>query len=411
MYYSTIGLLALLIMLIDNHDVLLHRMDVKAPSVHRLYRRFLFSVIAYYTTYTLWGVLDTLSLTSLLYLDTVVYYVAMAAGILSWTHYVVAYLEQQGGFGVLLRRVGWGFFAAVVSLTAVNLCVPVMFWFDAAGHYHAGTMRHTMLVLQVLMFLLTAIYTIHARSRVQGLKRSRHLTVGLFGLIMAALLSIQLFYPLLPLYTIGYLLGTSLMRTFVIENDKEEYRKQLEAALAREKQQLQELSSAWELAYTDALTSAKSKLAYSEAEEEMDRAIAAGTAERIALVVFDLNGLKHINDTQGHGMGDRMIVSACNLIRQVFQHSPVYRIGGDEFVAVLQGEDYDRRDSLLSLFHNHIEENRQTGQVVVSAGMAVYDPGRDNSVERIFKRADRLMYLRKDQLKHMDGVPPTGIHD
>ena len=82
MYYSVIGLLALTVLIITNHDVLLQKPDSGASPVQRIYRRFLFCIMAYYITDILWGVLDSLSLTTLLYADTVVYYLAMAAGIL-----------------------------------------------------------------------------------------------------------------------------------------------------------------------------------------------------------------------------------------------------------------------------------------------------------------------------------------
>ena len=94
MYYSVIGLLALTVLIITNHDVLLQKPDGSASPVQRIYRRFLFCIMAYYITDILWGVLDSLSLTTLLYADTVVYYLAMAAGILLWTQYAIAYLEH-----------------------------------------------------------------------------------------------------------------------------------------------------------------------------------------------------------------------------------------------------------------------------------------------------------------------------
>ena len=163
---------------------------------------------------------------------------------------------------------------------------------------------------------------------------------------------------------------------------------------------MQELFAAWELAYTDALTGAKSKLAYLERESRIDREIAKGTAERVAVVVFDLNGLKQINDTLGHDMGDKYIADASAMIKEAFQDSPLFRIGGDEFVVIPEGEDYQNREALLERFQRQVEENSKTGRVVVSAGMAEYIPGRDFSFERVFKRADHRMYRRKEELKN-----------
>ena len=218
MYYSVIGLLALTVLIITNHDVLLQKPDGSASPVQRIYRRFLFCIMAYYITDILWGVLDSLSLTTLLYADTVVYYLAMAAGILLWTQYAIAYLEQHNRFRKALSSAGKLFFAVVCAMTVINLFTPIMFYFDENGVYHAGPVRHALLIVQILLFLFTSLYVLHCAAETRDSEESRHLTIGLFGLIMVILLSIQLFYPFLPLYTIGYMLGGCLLRTFVIEN-------------------------------------------------------------------------------------------------------------------------------------------------------------------------------------------------
>lgn len=54
------------------------------------------------------------------------------------------------------------------------------------------------------------------------------------------------------------------------------------------------------------------------------------------MIVFDINNLKIINDTLGHDFGDILIIDSCKLICKVFKRSPVYRIGGDEFVVILE---------------------------------------------------------------------------
>ena len=247
-------------------------------------------------------------------------------------------------------------------MTVTNLFTPIMFYFDENGVYHAGPVRHALLIVQILLFLFTSLYVLHCAAETRDSEKSRHLTIGLFGLIMVILLSIQLFYPFLPLYTIGYMLGGCLLRTFVIENEREEYRRDLEASLhreeearrdleasiAREKEQFHQLTSAWRQAYTDVLTGVKSKLAYSDKVQQLDKALENGVLDKLAIVVFDLNDLKRINDTLGHDVGDEMIISACRLICKVFDHSPVYRIGGDEFAAILEGSDYEDREELIS---------------------------------------------------------------
>lgn len=399
MYYSLVGLLALLTLIITNHDVLLRKGDPSRSGVSRVYRRFLAAVILYYITDMAWGVLEALSLTPLLYLDTELYFMAMALGVLFWTQFVVAYLEDEGGFKTFLQYAGIVFFAAVVTVTIVNFFVPVMFWFDAEGVYHTGFARNVALVAQVLILFQTSLYALKAVSHSEDAARNRHLAIALSGIVMLVFISIQLFQPYLPLYAIGYMMGNCLLRTFVIEGEREEYRSDLEAALARERQQLKELNEAWGLAYTDALTGAKSKRAYSERVDKIDEAIANGTMQEMAVAVFDVNGLKDVNDTLGHETGDKHIIEACRLICTTFKHSPVFRVGGDEFVALLEGSDYENREELLSSFNRCIGENIATDSVVVAAGIADYFPGQDNSYKRIFERADHRMYMRKSELK------------
>ena len=90
------------------------------------------------------------------------------------------------------------------------------------------------------------------------------------------------------------------------------------------------------------------------------------------------------------------------LICKQFKHSPVFRIGGDEFVAYLEGEDYKSRKILLAAFETQIEENLHAGNPVIASGLAVFRPGRDNSYRRVFERADQRMYDRKGVLKAME---------
>ena len=172
--------------------------------------------------------------------------------------------------------------------------------------------------------------------------------------------------------------------------------------LRREAQQERELGSAKQLAYTDSLTGVKSSHAYVETEKQVDRRIADGEIREFGVAVFDLNGLKGVNDTKGHDAGDRYIQGACRIICEHFKHSPVFRIGGDEFVAFLEGEDFRNRKILLASFETQIEENVRRGDPVVASGMAVFRYGHDNSYRRVFERADRRMYDRKGALKAME---------
>ncbi len=153
-----------------------------------------------------------------------------------------------------------------------------------------------------------------------------------------------------------------------------------------------------EIANRDSLTGVKSKHAYSEAEEHINFEIDKEDCE-FAIAVCDVNGLKQINDNLGHKAGDKYIKDACAIICKVFKHSPVYRIGGDEFTVILKGSDYQYRNELMGTVNKIVEHNRDNGGVVVSIGLSDFIPGEDKSVSEVFERADALMYKRKVQLK------------
>ena len=166
----------------------------------------------------------------------------------------------------------------------------------------------------------------------------------------------------------------------------------------------QELGTVKTIAYRDPMTGVKSKHAFVEIESELDAAIDLKNAGDFAVLVCDVNGLKYINDTFGHKAGDQYIKEASSLICESFKHSPVYRVGGDEFVVLLNGQDYPERQSLMAAFDRQIEENLTCGKVVISTGMSDYDAQHDNSFHAVFNRADKLMYERKQQLKSQGAV-------
>ena len=157
-------------------------------------------------------------------------------------------------------------------------------------------------------------------------------------------------------------------------------------------------------ANTDSMTGVKNKHAFMSREKEINANIKDEIAGEFAVVVCDVNGLKKINDTLGHKAGDEYIISACRMVCDIFQHSPVYRIGGDEFVAILGGRDYHMRNELMRLLHDRSVQHIQGGGAVVSGGLSDYVPGEDADFHAVFARADGLMYEEKKLLKSLGAV-------
>ena len=154
-------------------------------------------------------------------------------------------------------------------------------------------------------------------------------------------------------------------------------------------------------AYADALTSVKNKGAFSMALQKLDEQIAdPDTTPTFALAVFDCDGLKKINDEYGHGKGDEYLRLASGLICQVFDDCPVYRIGGDEFTVILEGESCEKAETLCRRFQEVADTINQATedpwhQVHTSVGISHYLPDSDESTDDVLRRADKLMYEDK----------------
>lgn len=180
-----------------------------------------------------------------------------------------------------------------------------------------------------------------------------------------------------------------------VENINEEVR--------REEEHVKALRMANDLARRDALTGAKNITAFREFEESVQKDMDEGDENlKFAIVVCDINYLKLVNDTYGHKAGDDYIRSSCQLIFSTFSHSPVFRVGGDEFVVILKGNDYENRKKLMESIRSQVVENQEKNHgPVVATGISAFEAGTDKKVSDVFERADREMYQNKAWLKEL----------
>jgi len=158
------------------------------------------------------------------------------------------------------------------------------------------------------------------------------------------------------------------------------------------------------IALNDALTGVRNKTAFNSMEDELNKEIENGTAE-FGVLMIDLNSLKKVNDNYGHDKGDIYIKKSRTFICDIFAHSPVFRIGGDEFVVILKDRDLENADELLQKFNDEMQRMqtdpslKEWERVWAAVGMAVYDSSNDTDVPGVLSRADREMYERKREMK------------
>ncbi|MCR5813690.1 MAG: HD domain-containing protein [Desulfovibrio sp.] len=236
MWYSLIGFLAIIIQLIINSDLLYRRKNIRHPE-EKDYRPFLLSIITYHATDALWGILYQYKLSFLLFLDTEIYFAVMALSVLLWTRYVLCYLRARNRFGKILYSTGITFFVCLLILLLANFFTPILFSISSNGEYHASLMRYVVFSFQIIMFFIISIYTFVNSCNTENQLKQRYRTIAFFGLAMILAISAQILYPLLPLYSIGCLLGCCVVHTFVLEEEKVEYDTiQREIAYTKERQ-------------------------------------------------------------------------------------------------------------------------------------------------------------------------------
>ena len=159
-----------------------------------------------------------------------------------------------------------------------------------------------------------------------------------------------------------------------------------------------------ELAHKDALTGLKNKTAYNKDTARFEADIIENKAA-FAIIMIDINYLKRVNDTYGHERGNEYLINAGNLACSVFGAENVYRIGGDEFVVVLDGKNLASCEENVAAIRSKIDKFQADTKlepwekVSAAVGVAHYQAGVDKNVEEVFKRADAQMYKNKLAMK------------
>ena len=387
MAYSVVGIIAIFVHLLVNLDVFIKLRGKNRFSGEKFYLLFLVSAITYHITDAFWGFLYDAKLVVPLFIDTSIYFLAMASSILLWGFFVFYYLGNKK-FKYVMLFGGFGFFALQVAAIIINIFLPVLFTIDKdTCAYSAQPARYATLGIQILAYLIITVATLYVSFKATSTRRIHNLAIALFSIFMIIFIALQVFFPLLPMYSIGYLAGITGLHTFVIRD--EFIKQQMELEMTKKEINI------------DPLTGVYNKHAYIDEELDIDRRIGEGNMEDFALVIFDLNNLKKTNDSSGHEAGDNYIIKATQLISTLFPNTPVYRVGGDEFIVILTKDNYKSRHDALKGFNQVVDENLANNDInVVAAGISDYNKEEDTNILQIFRRADAAMYDRKRELKN-----------
>lgn len=166
------------------------------------------------------------------------------------------------------------------------------------------------------------------------------------------------------------------------------YQKNKELKLERaQKNELQQIS------YKDQLTNLSNRRRLEAVLEGLRKE----TGIQMTVISMDLNGLKTTNDAHGHTAGDELLVGAADCIRETFSaYGECFRTGGDEFMAIIVGEKFDKT-ARVSDFESNMKKFRSeyNKELSISYGIASTEELGALSVDELCKMADRTMYANK----------------
>ena len=153
-----------------------------------------------------------------------------------------------------------------------------------------------------------------------------------------------------------------------------------------------------EMAYIDILTKLRNRRSFEKAMNTIQKNPECHT---LMLVMFDVNRLKHINDTYGHSAGDKLIQCAADCIQKHFSAlGKCYRIGGDEFAVILKDFSEQSINKIIKEFQCTVakaDAGNPEG-LSVSAGYASGPTEGANFAYRLLDKADKYMYAHKEKM-------------
>ena len=312
---------------------------------------------------------------------------------------LVLYLDAAFGFK---RRV---VVPVICGLSAAECIIRTVLHFTGVMDYHE-TLTSSHMILAISASLL--LYSILKNAFREGKNKTRNVykvlrTVGSMGLGFAAVIDILRYYrgsanDNAMFVRIGLLI-------FILCYGSSSLEKTINAVKLGVQSEFVS-----QLAYRDGLTGVGNRTAFQERLEELEKE--KKQLSGIAIIMFDVNDLKLINDNQGHQKGDQLLLCSAEIIRSVAESVKgiCYRIGGDEFVCIISGEDVSGRcEKAIVGFQKAMDDyNAVKGQpfrISIASGYAVYDKLQENEMLMdVYRQADVRMYENKKQIK-ANGFP------
>lgn len=161
--------------------------------------------------------------------------------------------------------------------------------------------------------------------------------------------------------------------------------------------------------YRDNLTGVLNKIAYKKRINQLNEAIGNGTAA-FSIAFFDVNELKSVNTYYGFEVGDELMRASADILKEIFGQENVYRVAGDEFIALMEDKSQDDMRAYFTQFDRALKKYNasrdEKPMLAIAKGMNTFDPDLHESYRPVFVDAETNMELDKaDYYEKLDRKP------
>ena len=408
--YIAFTSLAIVVHVIVNWHQLANWRNLKVRSGALEYRIFLTCLLFSFLIDVLWGIFAGFRMSSLLYLDTVFYFMMVAVSLFAWARFVIAYLDMAKWVRSAIIWMGRGLLAFFIVVLIVNRFNECLFGVSASGEYYTGPLRDLAHIFLIAFNLLGTALTLYEFLRAKGDNRRHIRMVFIFGITMTAAITLQYSNALLPYFSLGCLVGCCLLHVFLVEEVRDEnHRKEMlareyEAQLDSERKTAQAKSLFFSTVSHDIRTPLNAIIGFSElldmgvADEEERRSYVSSirsSGKVLARLVNDMldlskmecGKLEIINEPTDVPKLVREVVAACEVARARKSLSLRTEIGD---MPVLEVDPQRIRQIIFNLLSNAYKYTDE-GTVTVRAGwqdggtltLSVEDTGKGINEENI----------------------------
>ena len=377
--YSVFSLVAIAIHLIININLFVGRGVASVRGMR--YRGFLMGILAYYIADASWGILAGLGCTTLLYVETVFFFLSLVVFVVMWCRFVASYLGLEKWQSRILFGAGYMLFALNVVALAANPFTDWVYYFDANGIYHTGILRDPAFCLLVAYNTLIAAFALAKAIVRQGSVRRRSMMVFLSCVVVGVAMSLQIVYPLTPVTALGCLICNCFFHVFVIQDEQSaKHMAEIEEALARARNAEKSKSMFFSIVSHDIRTPLNAILGYSEllqnginSQKERDEALESIRASGTALLqlvndVLDLAKIdagKMVLQPEPVRLS-QLTESVFASFRMVVSQKHIALVNRTEDVPTLMLDEHRFRQFLFNLVGNAVKFT-ENGSVTVEA--------------------------------------------